>query len=663
MLVAALGYDAQKLNGKDWAKHTYDAAIVYNIITAEEFALDFDRETAILYAYNALISEKPDGFNGTSLATSRFKLTDGYTFNNYGAPTAHVFKSNGKEIASIEVKPTSVETNKAYTIGTTDKGLTGTITYVEDGVEKTTGTMGGNSATVAVYEKYDGTKTRVVVVNTLIAKMNDKETVEKYDKVDTAETLKIGDVVIYTQGNTKGETLDGTATIETAKRVTAVPGSVSDIDRTNKWVNVDGVKKVNAAKYTYDIANLKTGVKYNFYYDDFGNIVNIEDYTEPAREGTLVFLLGSVSLSTYDASDVWNLTTNDTYQAKYIDLSTAKIETVDANLIDNVPVTKANLKQDQAYAYDAETYNRYYWAYENEDGTVDFEVYNVDADGKGTMRNVTYGTATITKEENQKPTVTLQGAVTDSNSKDASGKREFTTDSDTKLTVITYTGEFENLTLTTTTGYTNFEAAAYTSARTYATAVSIDTTVTPSDVYVIAPLAAPAQTTAYMMYVGTGVDHANGGQEYYFVDSFGVKQTLTYDVIPGPDASNPSNGYNAPDADAPTLETTLEVGSVYKLTLDKDNVFIAAVKQTAAKSGEIVKVDAAGYVSLGTIANYNVYSAFCGKKVIATDDGSVVEPAIQGTDKHGCAVTGTTVSVYTDDATSTGKIVFITTTK
>jgi hypothetical protein len=643
MLVAALGYDAQKLNGKDWAKHSYDAAIVYNIITAEEFALDFDRETAILYAYNALISEKPDGFNGVSLATSRFKLTDNYTFNAYGAPTAHVFKSNGKEITSIEVKPTStLPDNSTFVMGTNDKGLTD-VTYVEDGqkVDYKAGTkMGGNSSAIAIYEKYDGTSTRVVVVNTLIAEMDSKATVEVYDKVNTAETLKLGDIVIWTQGNTNGETLKGDPTKVTAQRVTAVPGTVSDIYRnsSDKWVNVDGVKKVAAAKYTGDIAALKTNGKYNFYYDNYGNIVYYSRYTEPAAEGTLVFLLNSVYDSVYDTSDVWVPTTDDTYQAKYIDLSSATIETVDVNTIDGVTTTKAT--KDSLHTYETAAYNRYYLAYEKEDGTVDLKPYQ-DA-GK----NVTYGKATINEAD---PKVLLSGAVTSATADDASWQRKFVADSNTKLTVITYTGnKFENLQITTTTGYANFKDASYTSGYTYTTAVSIDTAKTPSDIYVIAPLAAPATTTAYMLYTGEGVDHATGGQEYYFVDSYGVKQTLTYDV------TNPTVTDNYSDGVRPALVP----GTVYELTLDKENVFINAVAKEPADgfSGEVVKTDAAGYLSIGTLANLAQYSDFCGRVPVKTD-GTTFKITPKGVDIHGCDVAGTNVSLYTNDE---GEIVFIT---
>jgi hypothetical protein len=651
MLLTAIGFDANKfgLTGKDWAVNTAEVALKYDLVSADEYKLSFDREVAILYAYNALKFQYGTYQVGVNvpLAESVFGLKDGYKFNNYGAPTAHVFTSNGKEIASIEVKPTSTATNATYTIGTSDKGLTGTITYVEDGQKVTNGAMGGNSATVAVYEKYDGTNTRVVVVNTLIAEMT-KSNVEKFDKVDTAETLKIGDIVIYTQGNTKGDTLNGDKTIETAQRVTAVPGTVTDINRNSndKWVNVDGVEKVAAAKYAGDIAALATNIKYNFYYDNYGNIVCVTEYTEPAREGTLVFLLGSVSLSTYDASDVWNLTTNDTYQAKYIDLSTAEIVTADANLINETPVTKANLDEGETYAYDAETYNRYYWAYANEDGTVDFEAYQVET--KNGPRNVTYGTATINEVANDKPTVTLQGKVTMGYDKDvdASGKREFTTDSNTKLTVITYTGAFENLQITTTTGYSNFKAAEYTAPNTFATSVSIATNVSPTDIYVIAPASAPEQTTAYMMYIGEGVDHAVGGQEYYFVDSYGVKQTLTYDQIPDFENTNPSDG------------VALEEGTVYKLTLDSADVFTAAGALTAAddNKGQVVKADTAGYLSLDNIKNYYIYDAFCGRKAIATD-GSVVSITVKGQDAHGCAVAGTNVELYLNEL---GQIAFIT---
>jgi hypothetical protein len=649
MLVCALGYDASAFTGKDWATRTYDAAISYHIITAEEFALDFDRETAILYAYNALISEFPAGLNQHSLAVRVFDLKAAtYTYDSYGAPTSKVIKAGTTTVATIAIEPTStLPDNSTFVMGTNDKGLTA-VTYVEDGqeVDYEAGTkMGGNSSAIAIYEKYDGTRTRVVVVNTQVAKLTAGD-VKDYDKVDTKETLKVGDIVIWTQGNTDGENLptaEANKKIVTAERVTAVPGKVSDIDRTNKWVNVDGVKKVSAKNCNYkDIAVLATNVKYNFYYDNYGNIIYIDTYTEPTREGTLVFLLNSVYDSVYDTSDVWVPTTDDTYQAKYIDLSSATIETVDVNAIDGQTPLKAT--DTSLHTYKTVTYNRYYLAYENEDGTVDLKPYQDAAAGN---KNVTYGKATINEAD---PKVLLSGAVTSATADDASWQREFVADSNTKLTVITYTGnKFENLQITTTTGYANFKDASYTSGYTYTTAVSIDTAKTPSDIYVIAPLAAPATTTAYMMYTGEGVDHAEGGQDYYFVDSNGVKQTLTFDVTNPAVTNNYSDGVYPP----------LVAGTVYKLTLDKENVFIDAVAQKPADglSGEVVKTDKAGYLSIGTLANLAQYNDFCGRVPVKTADGSTFEITPKGVDKNGCDVAGTKVSLYTNDE---GEIVFIT---
>jgi hypothetical protein len=648
MLVCALGYDASKFTGKDWAQNSYDAAIAYHIITAEEFALDFDRETAILYAYNALTSKYADGFSEHSLAERVFDLKEAtYTYDNYGAPTSKDFYAGTTKVASIEITAGKTPNGTAKV----DKKAT-TTKYIVDGVDVTESSadkasLGGNSASVAVYEKYNGSETRVVVVNTLVAVM-DKTNVEKFSKV-AGEDLKIGDVVIYTQGNTDGKDLKGTATIETAQRVTAVPGTVTDIDRTNKWVNVDGVKKVFAAKYPGDPAALATNVKYNFYYDNYGNIIYVTEYTEPAREGTLVFLLNSVYDDVLDTSNAWAPAHNTTYQAKYIDLSDATIETVDVNTIEGVTTTPADVDDETFHTYSTKAYNRYYWAYENEDGTVDFAPYQVAT--KSGLKNVTYGTATINEVANSKPTVTLKGKVTmgyDS-TVDASGERNFTTDSDTKLTVITYTGAFENLQITTTTGYSNFKAAEYTAVNTFATSVSIATNVSPTDIYVITPASAPEQTYAYMMYVGEGVDHAEGGQEYYFVDSYGVKQTLTYDQIPDFENTNPSDGI------------ALVEGTVYKLTLDSADVFtaVATVPEGSIKTGTVVKADKAGYLSLDKISTYYVYSAFYGGQPLASD-GSKAQITVKGTDVHGCAVAGSNVALYLDEA---GQIVFVTVAK
>jgi hypothetical protein len=351
MLVAALRYDANKLNGKDWKKYTYDAAIAYGVITAEEFDLKFDRETAILYAFNALTSE---AWTTNSMADSRYDLQEKIVYDEFARPVKRVILSGDKTVAEVAITATKTTPN-----GTVKKESTSGIYYVEDGYDTAAvgTTLGGKSATVYEYSNYAFSAAAAtahpyeyghnygkttVVINTYVEKLSTAALTKEYAKLDTTETLKLGDVVTYNKGN-KWNITAGTTNADVklnVKRVTGVAGTVTGAyrdssDTTKNYVKIDYGTAVSFARYAKNAANaangslvtLATSIKYTLYYDAYGNIIYAEDYTEPAREGDLVFLIKATATATPVVTDGEGVEYNATYKIQYMDLTDGSVKT------------------------------------------------------------------------------------------------------------------------------------------------------------------------------------------------------------------------------------------------------------------------------------------------------------------------------------------------
>jgi hypothetical protein len=641
MLLTAIGFDANKfgLTGKDWAVNTAEVALRYDLITADEYKLDFDREVAILYAYKALQFQ----FDGNDpLATSVFQLTSKVTYDVFAAPTAEVFSSKGKEIASIAITPDGVYDNTVYEVPN------GAIVYV-DGVKTSLTKIDIKSAEISYYKANaysDKSKAAVIVKNTYVAKLDDSDStvtavLTALNKENSA--IQKGAIVTYNKGNKSIlSNLSSTVVDPVYKNgtiLTATAGTITARNVEGKWVNVgDNETQVyfNANALPTDkneVSELGTNIKYNLYYDKFGNIAYVGEYKDAPAPKTLIFLIAAYAKADKDYSDISDPKMVETTQAKYIDLTTGEIKTTEfASLDGNAVSTLTNGKLDSYYASGA--IDQFYYAVENENGIA-------------LERYYTFHAANVVKEDAH---VILSNLTDKDNDTYADGVNTYTADSKTNLTVIDYTGALETKSISKVTGIANFETRTYDYPKTYATVVDYETTNVPSDIYVITPAAEPEATYVYGMYVGEDTDYAVKGQGYKFVLSDGTTATYYYDMKDPDDAkTNPSDGWDG---------KALTKGNVYKLTMQNGS-FTNAYELSATATGTIVKTDVT-YIAIKDLESVYYYSNDFGFKTLDAT-GKAVDPVLVGAkDSAGRDKTPTTVQVYTDTEGVPGEVVFMT---
>jgi hypothetical protein len=662
MLVAALRYDKNKLNGKDWAKYTYDAAIYYNVITADEFKLDFDRETAILYAFNALTST---AWEKESMAQHQFNLEEQIVYDQYARPTDRNILSNGKVVTTFKINNEGVKNTTAK--------VDANAYYVEDGqLNETVGTvMGGNSATVYTYNNYafggkNGSQGKAIayeyghdygkttiVVNTYVEKLT-KANTAAYVKLNSS--LKVGDVVTYTVGNTYWTKLDkqSVPTKLTVERVDAVAGTVTAANRsddaTKNYVKIDYGSAILFARFAKNgpdaqngsLKTLATAQKFNLYYDAYGNIIYAEDYTEPAREGDLVFLTKVSATAVPVVTEGESVEYNVTYKVQYIDLTDGSLKTATASKPDNLPVlsitaTAAATTGTYPVLTEATAPNVYYELATNEDGTVESLGEYTFNDGK------------------QDWTTRKKASVTQNKAEFTLGK--YTTglaNKDTVLTVISYKDGFEKDSYVTQTGIANFTTATYELAGTFTTAV-LGENGYATHIYVIAPVAVPETTEVYAMYIGEDEDSADDGQAYKFVGADGQEFVITYAQANGKvDKGVIANGSDAFDG---FKNKTIAAGTVVKLTEQNGEFTAVDTAVAVAKTGELYYVEDKNNFNVGGTVYY--FAANYSGVVINTKTYGTASWQTHGTDINGLDVTGTTVTLYEN---SDHEIVFATTT-
>jgi hypothetical protein len=644
MLLTAIGFDAAEfgLTGKDWAINTAEVALRYDLITADEYALDFDREVAILYAYNALTfsfkTEKP-------LSEKVFGLTTSITYDIFAAPTAEVFSSKGKEIASFAIAPA---TTKEIVNAASDKVVipAGYDVYV-DGVSKGNSgyTADKNSYTVYLYDANayttagtpNATKT-AIVLSTQVRILDDQgtnaltlNTLDPIYKAETGKNLVVGDVVTFNVGNSK---YTGGADKTVQKNVTvlnATAGTVTARNVKNNWINVDESANLyfnaNAKPTTAAAANkLKTAEKYNFYYDSYGNVAAVLDYVPAQPEQTLVFLIAAYAKTSYTYNDVEQETVEES-KAKYIDLTTGEIKTMTFDTLDSKDVATLTGGNFQGYYFSGKI-NSYYTATTDAEGNVALTEYT------------TFNYANVT---NAKASVQI-GASKDSN-------YVYTADSKTQLSVLTYTGDLEVESVDVQTGIQNFKTATYDYDGTYVAVVKDKPSDTvPSNIYVITPKAEPTETYVYAMYMGENTDYQKDGQGYDFLTSDGTTTTLYFDEKGDFANTNPSDGVTAP---------ALVKNAVYKLTIQ--NGSFTKYEKLTAITGKLVYTDVS-YVSIINLESVYYYANDFGGLTFSTTGADMTgKVVVDGTlDVNGRVQAGSTVNLYTDDDSVTGKIVFMT---
>jgi hypothetical protein len=649
MLLTAIGFDANKfgLTGKDWAVNTAEVALRYDLITADEYALDFDREVAILYAYKALNFQYGTYVAGKNvpLAESVFGLTSKITYDIFAAPTAEVFSSKGKEIASIAIEPDATQPI-ATTADTAYKIPAGYTVYVDgEKVDSYTAADNKISSTIYLYDSnaYTAEKTpnagkAAIVITTRVryltnstANVSALKKLNPTYKAETGKDLVVNDVVTFNVGNTQWTTGTKGTAYKNVTVLAANAGTVTSRYEKDNWIVVDKgatryfneyVKPV--ANGTISAATLLTAEKYNFYYDSYGNIAAVLPYSDPLPEKTLIFLIAAYAKTSYDYSDLETVETVETSLAKYIDLTTGEIKTMSFDTLDGETIAELTKDTFQGYYISTPAIKSYYYAVTDAEGNVALTAYDN-----------TYSSAAVAKG-NAKVTVDTKTYIADSK---------------TNLNVLTYTGDLEvEGGVVTETGLQNFTTATYNYTNTYVAVVADDDDTVSKDIYVITPKAEPTETYVYAMYLGKYVDDIDLGRGYQFVTSDGATQTYYFDD------ENPANT-NGSDGSLAIENGTIAQYDVVKLTFQNGS-FTGIAKLGTPTTGELIYNDAPYYLSITNLKGVAYYANDFGFKTIGAATGTDVTSTVvvRGLDVHGLPQDGSTLNVYTDN----GKVVFIT---
>lgn len=559
MLLVALGKDPVKegLLGDNW--DTRAAALAMRtFITPAEYELEWNRETAVYYAFRALTGFE---IKGQTLAEKLYKMEQTVNYDDFGAPVSFTL-TNGKpatsayykEYATVEIFADYDWSNKVTELAKVENYDETTWTVLVDGKKiETPKTVGCNSADVKVYKMADHTY-RVIVK-------------ENYFDVATKSEYTIG----YFHKKDEGVKYPG-------EKLAPVPQTVTKKDTKTGALELDGEAITFACKASgKDVKGLNVSEKYDVYYDSYGNVVYVAAFQPYAPEPEVVFVYDSIVTAepVYDGIGFDKIVDKDfTAQAKImrmdgtldtVNLATARVgkdlcivnkygyagngnKLPDGSLVDpNLFAGTKTIGYDTVSIitglrgiYDVKDiderspYGNFYNMYTFEDGTVTLEStregnsYAGDLDNLGTTK----GSRVLTVD---------------------SIARGYYANGSTNLTVITIDpvptatsgmivadGEVSQV-----KGVANFDTTTYVDAFVKLNAVGTVAT----DIYAIALKNNVTYTYGY--YLGTTVETIEDGLTYEFGLSDGTTVEFTADY------SNPANF------------TKLEKGTVYRVQLTK----------------------------------------------------------------------------------------------
>jgi hypothetical protein len=415
MLLVSLGLDPDE-NGlgddPNWATNTQSLAVRSGLVSGKELALDWNRETAVLYAFNAMqkAQDKTWQLNYVYTGDSKdFKFVRQYAPTLVASTATDVYGreyktwTNGKSgaehetyaesdtlLASYEnkvVKFEDIEDDIDLLAG--NEGLfqvyvDGTKVADTSGYDKDT-EFGGRGSVVEVYkhnpaDDKDTAQYRIVVINTYVAVVGDikpdSDTVELTYKIgynqstskDITATAKAavadlakGDIVSFNVGavSKKVSAYNVTKLTGTAVKVTAYGNT--GMPTNENYVRIDG-EQVFASKYQSKAADNEatvfTAIKTaTVYYDSYGNILYYTDSTDTIARSVDGYVL--VVASESKAGDATKLLgAAPEAKAQIVDLETGKTSVVD-----------------RAYMLDGTTYK-----YTTKTGAAGAEVKNATSD-------------------------------------------------------------------------------------------------------------------------------------------------------------------------------------------------------------------------------------------------------------------------------------------
>jgi hypothetical protein len=382
MLLVSLGVDPAK-NGMgddaNWDVNAQALAIRTGLITADELKLDWNRETAVLYAFKAmkadmtgkfaqeLVNDKDNNTNITikhyvpKLGTATYKVDEfgrpGLEYNNTLTKEAKVVYATSA-LTPVVTYTTAVDAKdvrKALGLPTTSDGqLTADDinSVTVDGasaaktIVATTDKIGGNGTLVEFYVHYSDVGVSdntfdVVIINTYVTKLGkatkdlDQNDVYTFspDNGTTTLTIPVGDfqkddIISYNVGvNAKSEKV-----VLNATKLEGVSGLVTAVDpsETPTYVKVDGEKKEYAANADGDAATADAAETWTYYYDQYGYILYGAERAAATNVEGYVYVVSVQGSNGNKPGDLYNetVTAEATAKAKIVD-ATGAVSVVD----------------------------------------------------------------------------------------------------------------------------------------------------------------------------------------------------------------------------------------------------------------------------------------------------------------------------------------------
>jgi hypothetical protein len=461
-------------------------------VTGKELALDWNRDTAVLYAFNAMQLAQKESWGESYLNSTNdknYKFIRQYvptlvkdttaSTDEYGRSYTVWADKTGKgqtvyakdieeAVATFENKTLS-----AKDIEDLDLNTTVVPTLIVDGEEQNLGDsdntladviagLGGRGSVVEIYDESDDETTayKIVVINTYVAKVptiakNAKTVALEYADGESV-TVSVGDlakddIVSFNLGTNKND-----ETI--ALNITKLEGVDAQVTATGTskgeaYVRIDGEQKFESANAQHDdeaaetIGAIKSAT---FYYDSYGNILYYANTTAFAK--TVAGYVYVVEAASQDNSETLLTAESVAAKAKIVDLATGATSVVDL----------ATVKDGNAW-YLADKNGKVAVDDEGDEIALADDIDDVITDGFYGYYLMDDGSYVLEDPEETNDNVVLTVAASDIDDEDVivnkgvaeiEGVSNIYADSSTKLTVITADGPKYEVSIAT--GIANF---------------------------------------------------------------------------------------------------------------------------------------------------------------------------------------------------------------
>jgi hypothetical protein len=659
MLLCAMGYDADKTgmgNTANWAAKAQSLAVKSTLLAGKDLALDWDRETAVYYAFKAVSTN--ENLADSTDKTLPFIVEVGTYANNttddLGRPTAS-YTADGadKAYATATADPVAVYENQTVKVADLKKAVDKDGTswgYVLNGYTGASlgDNVGGYGSVVEVYKIADKSY-KIVQIDTFAEKVtavtpasgDNARTITVGGKTFETEDFEKDDVVLYTAETKNGTAADKILSVEAAD---TIEGAITATG--TGYVKVDGEKMNVAAKVvTSYVPEADKTVTKTIYLDTYGNVVYDKAVSAPAETAkTYAYVIDRVSTA-YVAGTTFTAAKAATAQAQIVDLATGEIKVVNESIELNAAGTN--------YVY---TGTAAVSGVDNVVKTVGSDGTDNIAGSGSVVSNSQVGEGTImeytVKEDGSyelKTSANLQSSTTAIAAKAAKvdGVTDAVATSATKLTVVTYDASGAKTKVETYTGIANFPAST---SRTASKSVVEKKDGKITNIYVVQTSSISGDTNVnYAVYIGNQETDGTVYNNDFVVDG----EVVTY-AFASEQSLVKGNAYNV-TVDSAGKATARVLRAVSGDTIDQTNdactVFI---------NGKVTVLDDTFVVVKISNVDYTVYFADSYKVVDGTYDSAAGETVADASYKATSLEVGQTVTIYADAAKSVpGKAAFI----